>query len=94
MLLNQISFSATIRKYWSYQAIYKVLSDFFVISFLGLLVNLLINYEHPLTHLCFAGGILLAILGGTLVEIIHRQRVRRRIIRKIQSLSQKVDSRN
>jgi uncharacterized membrane protein len=84
---NQISIFGLFAKLKSYRLIYKGLSDLFVISFVGLLGNLLINREYPLTHLFFVGGLLMAIVGGTLVEIIHRRREHRRMIKAIQKLS-------
>jgi hypothetical protein len=71
------------RKFRPYPLLMRVLSDLFVISTLGLFLNLLINRAYPWSHLFFVAGVGLAIMGGIVVELIHRQRAQRRFERKI-----------
>jgi tetrahydromethanopterin S-methyltransferase subunit E len=73
-------------KFRSYQRIFKGFSYLFTLLFLGLFINLLINQAYPISHLFFLTGILIALLGGSFAEIIHRLREQKRLQRRISQI--------
>jgi hypothetical protein len=52
---------------------YNICAIAFAASFIGLGINLFINFELPYTHLFFLGGILLTIISGTTVNILDKK---------------------
>jgi hypothetical protein len=52
--------------------VFNFCSLVFAFSFIGLAINLLINYELPISHLIFVGGIFGALTIGTLANVADK----------------------
>jgi hypothetical protein len=44
----------------------------FVFSVIGLAINLMINYELPISHLIFVGGIIASLIIGTIANLADK----------------------
>jgi hypothetical protein len=66
--------------------VFNFLSLLFAFSFIGLAINLLINYELPITHLFFVAGMVGSLFFGVVANVTDKYISRRQIQYQIKNL--------
>ncbi len=66
--------------------VFNLFSLVFAFSFIGLAINLVINYELPITHLFFVAAMLVSVVFGVLANVTDKWISRRHLHYQIKNL--------